>query len=182
MRPDEELREVIGLSLWDILSDGHLVIAADGRAVDIGLIHSASNFLDGCVGGDASMGRQGLPRFFLGTHSISRRADLTRVHAMIFRRLRSLGADWFYRLRLYGPADFDSWREACESAGSGGCTQAVPDHARQRQRAKDSKWFRSEFGAGFARGIAEMMKRPPPPAVLGYRRVYTRDPRGWPPF
>jgi hypothetical protein len=41
-------------------------------------------------------------RFYMGTIWISRRADLTPVYAMIFRRLRVLGADWEYHFpQLY---------------------------------------------------------------------------------
>jgi hypothetical protein len=181
VRPDDELRELMGLCLWDVFSDGHIVIAADSRAVDIGACRAASVFLDEYVGGDTHPSRcKDLPRFYLGTNSISRRADLTHVHRMIFRRLRSLGADWFYRLRAYGPADFGSWRKTRESAERHSRTQAVADCVRRRERQKVVEWFRAEFGAETARAVEEIVNRPPPATVRAYRQVCGGNPDGWP--
>jgi hypothetical protein len=183
VRPDDELHELMGLCLWDVFSDGHIVMAADSRAVDIGSYDAASIFLDEYVGGETRPARCGdFPRFYLGTNSISKRADLTRVHRIIFRRLRSLGADWFYRLRAYGPADFGSWRKTRESGGSHSRPKAVPEHVRKRERKKMVEWFRAEFGADMARAAQEVVNRPPPVTVRAYRQVYRRNPEGWPLF
>jgi hypothetical protein len=43
---DEEVTELVGLCLWDIFSDNHDVIAADGRGADIGSFRGAGAFLD----------------------------------------------------------------------------------------------------------------------------------------
>jgi hypothetical protein len=42
----EEVTEFVGLCLWDVFSDNHDVIAADGRVVDIGSFRGAGAFLD----------------------------------------------------------------------------------------------------------------------------------------
>jgi hypothetical protein len=183
VRPDDELHELMGLCLWDVFSDGHVVIAADSRAVDIGSFRAAAVFLEEYVRGDTRPAcRRDFPRFCFGTNLIGNRADLTGVHMMIFHRLGSLGADWVYRLRAYGPADFGSWRRTRESAGRHPRTQVVPDHLRQREREKMVEWFRAEFGADTARAVKELVNRPPPATVRAYREVYRRDPCGWPPF
>jgi hypothetical protein len=41
-----EVTELVGLCLWDIFSDNHDVIAADGRFADIGSFRGAGAFLD----------------------------------------------------------------------------------------------------------------------------------------
>jgi hypothetical protein len=46
VRPHEELTELVGLCLWDVFSDSHDVIAADGRLADIGSFRGAGAFLD----------------------------------------------------------------------------------------------------------------------------------------
>lgn len=46
VQPYEELTELVGLCLWDVFSDNDDVIAADGRAVDIGSFRGAGAFLD----------------------------------------------------------------------------------------------------------------------------------------
>jgi len=43
---DEEVTELVEMCLWDIFSDNHDVIAADGRAADIGSFRGAGAFLD----------------------------------------------------------------------------------------------------------------------------------------
>jgi hypothetical protein len=83
---DEEITELVGLCLWDIFSDNHDVIAADGRVADIGSFPGAGAFLDEYLTRDQERWRDGdYMRFYMGTIWISRRADLTPVYAMIFR-------------------------------------------------------------------------------------------------
>jgi hypothetical protein len=43
---EEEVTELVGLCLWDVFSDNHDVIAADGRLADIGLSRGAGAFPD----------------------------------------------------------------------------------------------------------------------------------------
>jgi hypothetical protein len=91
---EEELTELIALCLWDVFSDNHDVIAADGRAVDIGSFRGAGAFLDEHLTRSKDRWREGdYMRFYMGTIWLARRADLTPVYAMIFRRLRAVGAD-----------------------------------------------------------------------------------------
>ena len=91
VRSHEEVTELVGLCLWDLFSDNHDVIAADGRAVDIGSFRGAGAFLDEHLTRGQDRRREGdYLRFYLGTIWISRRADLAPVYAMIFRRLRSV--------------------------------------------------------------------------------------------
>jgi hypothetical protein len=42
----EEVTELVGLCLWDLFSDNHEVIAADGRLADIGSFRGAGAFID----------------------------------------------------------------------------------------------------------------------------------------
>src|SRR3989442_13790213 len=94
VQADSELTELVGLCLWDIFSDNHEVIAADGRVADIGSFRGAGAFLAEHLINDRDSWREGdYLRFYLGTIWISGRADLTRIYAMIFRLLKPTGAD-----------------------------------------------------------------------------------------
>lgn len=94
-----EVTEIVCRCLWNVFSDNHDVIAADARLVDIGSFRGASAFL-----AHFAAGFQGCTlcedeyRFYLGCILISQRTDLMPVYRMIFRRLKSLGADWVYQL------------------------------------------------------------------------------------
>jgi hypothetical protein len=120
-------------------------------------------------------------RFYLGTIWISRRADLTPVYAMIFRRLRSLGADWVYHFpQLYltelGPSDRDA-----EQTGSYSVSEsAAAELKAQKHRAETARWRAEieEMNASAREGASD---RPSPATVRAYRQIYGRDPRGWPP-
>ena len=40
-----EVRELVGLCLWDVFSDSHEVTAADGRLLDLGSFRASGGFL-----------------------------------------------------------------------------------------------------------------------------------------
>ena len=64
---DEEVTELVGLCLWDIFSDNHDVIAADGRVADIGSFRGAGAFLDEHLTRDQEGWREGdYLRFYHG--------------------------------------------------------------------------------------------------------------------
>jgi hypothetical protein len=121
-------------------------------------------------------------RFYLGTIWISRRADLMAVYAMIFRRLKAMGADWAYHFPELGivelaPADDDADRPDKEYSVS----QAAVTELEAQQRRVEVERFRAELREMNARARKDAMDRPPPATVRAYREVYGRDPRGWPP-
>ena len=94
---DEEVTELVGLCLWDIFSDNHEVVLPDGCLADIGSFRGAGAFIDEHLTREQEHWREGdYLRFYMGTIWIGRRADLTPVYAMIFARLKDLGADWIY--------------------------------------------------------------------------------------
>ena len=120
-------------------------------------------------------------RFYMGTMWISRRADLTPVYAMIFRRLKALDADWVYRFPEIGivelvPADDTDQSEEGYSASR----SAVAELQAQQRRAEVER-LRAELREANARAREEALDQPPPAIVRAYRQVYGRDPRGWPP-
>ena len=70
---------------WDIFSDNHEVVAADGRLVDIGSFRSASAFLDDYLNaesGKAMLWEGDYMRFYMGTIWIRGRSDLRSVYSI----------------------------------------------------------------------------------------------------
>jgi hypothetical protein len=179
---EEEVTELVGLCLWDVFSDNHDVITADGRLADIGSFRGAGAFLDERLTRDQEGWRDGdYLRFYLGTIWICRRADLMPVYAMIFRRLKAAGADWVYHfpelgiVELAPAADIDN-----SDKGYSVSQAAVAEIEKQRRRAEVER-FRAELREANARAREDAMDRTPPATVRAYRQVYGRDPRGWPP-
>jgi len=118
----------------------------------------------------------------MGTIWIGQRADLTPVYAMIFSRLRAMGADWIYHFPEIGLVELPSKNDGRTPSAPGYSVSqgAVTELNGQRRRAEVQK-FRAELEESNARAREEAMDREPPAIVGAYRYVYGRDPRGWPP-
>jgi hypothetical protein len=183
VRVNEDVTELVGMCLWDVFSDNHDVIAADGRVADIGSFRGASGFLDSYLSRDHDgWKREDYLRFYMGTIGISRRADLMPVYAVIFRRLKAMGADWVYHfpeLRIVELPSRDA-EPASSAPGYSVSQSAVAEVNAQRRRAEVQR-LRAELEEGNARAREAAMDREPPATVRAYRQVYGRDPRGWPP-
>jgi hypothetical protein len=181
VKAQEELTELVGLALWDVFSDNHDVITADGRVADIGSFRGAGAFLDEHLSRIQDSACEGdYLRFYMGTALIGTRADLTPVYRMIFRRLQAIGADWIYHfpelhLVEFGPSDRDA-----EPSTYSVTESAVAELNAQRHRAETAR-LRTDVEEMNTSAREEAIDRPPPTTVTAYRQVYGRDPRGWPP-
>jgi hypothetical protein len=179
---DEEVTELVGLCLWDIFSDNHDVIAVDGRVADIGSFRGAGRFLDKYLTRDQEDWRDGdYMRFYMGTIWISRRADLTAIYGMIFRRLKAVGADWVYHFPELGIVEVAPADDTDNSDKGYSVSQAAVAELEAEKRRADVERFRAELREANARAREGAMDRPPPATVRAYRQLYGRDPRGWPP-
>jgi hypothetical protein len=183
VRPDEELTELVASCLWDVFSDNHDVIVADGRVADIGSFRGASAFLDEYLRRDSRERWCGGDhmRFYMGTVWISGRADLTRVYATIFRRLRLLEAEWVYHFPEIGLVDLSGMRTESEKTMAYSPSESAAAELNAHKQHAEIERLRADFEASNARAREEAMDQPPPATVRAYRQVYGRDPRGWPP-
>jgi hypothetical protein len=183
VRQDEEVTELVGECLWDVFSDNHDVIMADGRIVDIGSFRGASAFLDGYLtrAESGNWHRGDYMRFYLGSIWTSGRADLMPVYAMIFRRLHAMGADWIYHFPEIHVVDLSMFKAVDESAAGYSPTRGAAAELEVRKDREEFERLRADLVEGNARAREEAMDRPPPATVRAYRSVYGRDPRGWPP-
>lgn len=182
VKTDEELTELVGMCLWDIFSDNHEVIAADGRAIDIGSFRGASAFLDEHLTRGEDGWREGdYMRFYLGTIGLARRVDFTPVYAMILRRLRALGSDWVFHF----PQLYMTELQPAEPRGGQPASYSVSESAlaelKAQKRGAETARVRAEIEETNAQARDEALDREPPATVRAYRQVYGRDPRGWPP-
>jgi hypothetical protein len=155
---EEELTELVGLCLWDVFSD-HDVIAADGRLADIGSFRGAGRFLDEYLTRDQeSCGEADYLRFYMGTIWISRRADLTPVYAMIFRRLKAVGADWVYHFPELAIVELRSVDEALDGGvGEYSVSRAAVAELEAQRRRAEVERFRAELREMNARAREEAM-------------------------
>jgi hypothetical protein len=117
----------------------------------------------------------------MGTIWISRRADLTLVYAMMFRRLKALGADWVYHFPELGLIELAPLNDADKRNNAYSVSKAAVAELDAQRRRAEVEQFRTELREMNARAREEALDQPPPATVGAYRQVYGRDPRGWPP-
>lgn len=178
----DEVTELVGLCLWDIFSDNHDVIAADGRVADIGSFRGAGAFLDEYLTRDQAGWRDGdYMRFYMGTIWINRRADLVPVYVMIFRRLKATSADWMYHFPEIGIVELARADDVDKAGAAYSVSQAAVAELETQNRRAEVERPRAELREANAHAREEAMDRPPPAIVRAYRQVYGGDPRGWPP-
>ena len=103
------------------------------------------------------------------------------VYALIFRRLRSLGADWVYRFSQLYLAELVPNDPGTEQPTTYSVSESAVAELKAQKHHAETADFRAEIEEMNARGRGEAMDSPPPAIVRAYRQVYGRDPRGWPP-
>lgn len=198
--PVEEPAELLGLCLWDVFSDNHDVIAADGRVVDLGSFRgTAAEIADFFEeppagkaedegdenernGNEALWGRRERSdylRFYMGTIWVGDRADLAPVYRLIFRRLKACGADWKYdfpKLRLFSPG------EIAEHSGIPyDPSAAVADERERAAREAELQRTQNKLDRKNLAAQREARRNPPPDTVRAYQEIYGNFPAGWPP-
>jgi hypothetical protein len=185
---EREVRELVGMCLWDVFSDNHEVISADERLVDLGSWRASAGFVSDLANRQARSSRYCYMDFYMGTAMVGGRADLTPVYRMIFRRLKGQELDWEYHFpRLY-LLDLrplrdqlrDESRDEPEWA-SYSPSRAVEEETAREEHDRGIEELRDTLDEAHREALAESKRCPPPATVAAYRSVYGRFPVGWPP-
>ncbi|MGB2716693.1 MAG: hypothetical protein WBC51_21095 [Vicinamibacterales bacterium] len=100
---------------------------------------------------------------------------------MIFRPLKSTGADWVYHFPENGIVELAPADDADKAGDRYSVSQAAVAELEAQQRRVEVERFRAGLREANARAREEAMDRPPPATVRACRQVYGRDPCGWPP-
>ena len=198
----DEVTDLIGMCLWDVFSDNHEVITAEGRVADLGSFRGAAGFIAEYVSGLRVEGSfdtstQPSPRsrrrgssilrdymdYYMGTIWIGQRADLAPVYRMIFRRLKALDADWEYHFPELAVVDLSPLRQQLEPSKPEDYSpsEAFAAEEAERERQTELAEMQATLAEGNEQARQEAMDRPAPPVVRAYEDVFGREPRGWPP-
>ena len=169
VEPEEEMTEVLARALWDIFSNNHSVIAADGREVDIGSFRGAAGFLAEFAGGGRSY-----MDFYMGTIWIARRCDFTPVYEFIFRRLRAHGLDWIFKFSELGVVRFQK-PEPPDDPASYDPSAAFAAGEETKTKEAEFAALQSDLHALNESARAEARRRDPPETVVAYRSLFFRE-------
>ena len=182
----DELRDLVAHCLWDVFSDNHEVIGADGRVVDIGSFRGAAAFIADWLNREIVENKFDYMDFYMGTIWIRQRADLSRVYRMIFRRLHAGGFDWVYHFPRLGLVDLRPLRDEIKKQ-DGPEWQNYSPSASFAQDEEDRRCdheisdLRANLDRAYRASIENVRHLPPPSTVEAFHAEYGRFPRGWPP-
>jgi hypothetical protein len=176
-----EPAELLGLCLWDVFSDNHDVIAADGRIVHLGSFRGSAGVISDFIEGSSRVDPDedgwwdsrgsGYLDFYMGTSWIAKRADLSPAYHLIFRRLNNHGADWAYAFPRIYAIDFGVAHTQVEGY----------DPSAALAREQEARRFRKSLDEDVLAAKREARAKEPPTTVRAYQEIFRRFPKGWPP-
>jgi hypothetical protein len=187
----DEPAELLGLCVWDVFSDNHQVIAADGRVVDLGSFRGSAgviaDFFEGSTDREegpedgiwSAWDDSDYMHFYMGSWGLARRADLSPVYRLIFRRLKSLGADWTYSFPRLHLIDFGSREE--DPGTDYDPSAALAKEAERKAREEELRQMRRKMDRDTLAAKREARRNEPPTTVLAYQQIFGLFPTGWPP-
>lgn len=181
VEPNREIRELMGLCLWDVFSDNHEVLTSDGRLVDLGSQRGAAGFIADWVNTRLDIRHYSYLDFYMGTAWISDRADLSPVYRIIFQRLHKAEGDWIYhfpQLFLFRPPDIEKHTDNMESYDP---AKSVADEIEKKEQDQSSEELEENIHQLNREAADEAAQGEPPRIVDAYRDIYGHFPDGWPP-
>lgn len=181
VEPKRELRELMGLCLWDVFSDNHEVFASHGRLVDLGSQRGAAGFIAEWLNTMLDINRYSYLDFYMGTAWISDRADLSPIYRIIFQRLQKAGGDWNYhfpQLYLFRPREIDRQTDDMESYDP---AKSIADEIEENKKEKSSIELDENIHHLNRKAADEASQGEPPRIVAAYRDIFGHFPDGWPP-
>jgi hypothetical protein len=188
--PLEECADLLGCCLWDVFSDNHEVVTAEGSLVDLGSFRATASFIADFRhryndSQERFNTRGDYIEFYMGTTMVRHRADLTSVYELIFRRMRHIGLSWRYtHPRLYAIDLGSLSNQAEDDVPEALRYDPTESFWRERQVAEhqtELAKFRQSLDAAYRESVQDACDGPPPATVRAYQQVYGRNPDGWPP-
>ena len=186
-KPYEEFVEILGLCLWDIFSENHEVIAANGKIHDIGSFRGAAGFIANYInthikGIDINYD---YVDFYLGSAYISTRADLTPLYEEIFKGLKSAGCNWKYSFPKMQIIDLANFPNSPKFENQNDFLNYDPEKSileelEIKQQKEKIEKLRETFEKDYREAVKRSKHEPLPRTVLAYKIVYKQLPDGWP--
>lgn len=183
---EREVRELVGMCVWDVFSDNHEVIDANQRVVDLGSFRVAGGFIADYVNRCLGSAEYDYIDFYLGTIWVAQRADLMPVYRMLFRRLITCDLDWIYHFPKLHLIDLQPLRDALEHDKTTEWANYDPGEAivkvqAEEERQRELTGLRASLDEAHRDAIEKTRQDVPPQIIIAYQSVYGRFPRGWPP-
>ncbi len=176
-----ELLDVYGGCIWSVFSNNHEVIDREGTVYDLGSFRGTGSFL-------ADFIEQQYPdapsftymSFYCADLFIERRADVTPVYELIFKRLAEQEFDWIYSFPRTYAISFDSAiTEPDADPAIYDPAKAQADELKRKQRQEETSRLQKELDRAAEEAAENARYQAPPMIVQAYRNVYGHFPQGW---
>lgn len=180
--PEREVVELLGRTLWDIFSDNHSVVDAEGVAYDLGSFRGSGGFIAEALNDRYPwLGRRyHYLDFYMGSALIGGRADLGPVYRWIFARLQAADCDWIYSFpRLY-LIDFRGARRQADDELAYDPSEAVAAELEEAEHRKERDALSRRLDEAHEEAVRHAREKPLPATVAAYRDVFGALPEGWP--
>jgi hypothetical protein len=181
VEPEREVVELLGVALWDIFSDNHSVVDAEGTAYDLGSFRGSAGFIAESINRrypDLG-GRYDYLDFYMGSLWRGDRADLSSVYRWIFGRLKEKRCRWIYSFpRLY-LLDLRG-AQANDDPTAYDPSEAVRAELEEAERAQGVESLAEKLDQAYEEAVRAARDAPLPPTVAAYRDVFGQLPEGWP--
>jgi len=192
---EQELARLVGLCLWDVLSDNHDLILPDGRLRHLGSFRATAgiiaDFFDSPSQAttedsdpDWGFGGMGYCDFYMGTWAISGRTDLGPVYRLIFERLKALDFAWQYAFPRIGLVRFEKPESADAAPEWEGYdpSEALAEKEEQVQKKAEFEKLQADLESAHREALEAAKNRPVPPIVQAHQAIFGHAPAGWPPW
>ena len=177
---DPEIVHLLGSALWDVFSQNHQVLDAEGNRYDAGSFRTAAGVIAEAIDRRyRDAGHHDYLDFYLGTLAYPEGLDLTPVYRWIFSRLKEAGCEWRYSFpRLYvvdlGP------RVADDDALSYDPSEGVRASREEAEREERMRQLAENLERTHRENVRSAHEAPLPRIVSAYRDIYGSLPEGWP--
>jgi hypothetical protein len=180
--PFDELIQMLGECVWNIFSNNHTVVGPEGEEYDLGSFRGSGGFIADFINEHYPSERISydyMDFYCAGWHH-HRRADLTAVYALLFRRLREKHFDWIYSFPRTYHIDLSHFKdEQPDEPTEYDPEKAMQDELEKEEQQRQLADLQRSLDEAYEEAKEAAKYNPPPEIIQAYRELYGRFPDGW---
>lgn len=172
---------ILGMAVYGIFSDNHEVISSQNKVHDLGSARGSGSFIADFLNGffpESNLSFDYID-FYLESHIVQERADMTPFYEYIFTKLNEKNCSWKYSFpRLY-IADLSHLKEETP-AEEYNPQQAILNEVEDKKKREEVEKLRQELDNAYQQELEEAKLKPPPLLVQAYKNIFGQFPDGFP--